>query len=118
MATPANSTGGTTRRSYNFVHNRADAPSINARLQSDPAGTGHITSRRRFRPIGSSVDDTEREGLAMFAGALALRLEGIVAKDAKSRYVEGRLLSGIGREIKSRAYQRQEKIEFHPRKSE
>src|SRR6185503_1812402 len=106
MATPANSTGGTTRRSYNFVHNRADAPSINARLQSDPAGTGHITSRRRFRPIGSSVDDTEREGLAMFAGALALRLEGIVAKDAKSRYVEGRLLSGIGREIKSRAYQR------------
>jgi len=32
------------------------------------------------RPI--YVDHIEREGLAMYAGALALRLEGIVAKDS------------------------------------
>jgi len=31
----------------------------------------------------------EREGLAMLAGALALGLEGIVAKDAASLYIEG-----------------------------
>ena len=31
----------------------------------------------------------EREGLAMYAGALTLGLEGIVAKDSKSLYVEG-----------------------------
>ena len=35
------------------------------------------------------VDHMEHEGLAMFAGALALGLEGIVAKDAKSPYVGG-----------------------------
>ena len=34
------------------------------------------------------VDHMEREGLAMFAGALALGLEGVVAKDAKSPYVD------------------------------
>jgi ATP-dependent DNA ligase len=35
------------------------------------------------------VEHVEREGLAVFAGALALDLEGIVAKDTKSPYVEG-----------------------------
>ena len=30
------------------------------------------------------VDHVENDGLAMFAGALALRLEGIVAKDSQS----------------------------------
>jgi ATP-dependent DNA ligase len=31
------------------------------------------------------VEHMEREGLSMFAGALALGLEGIVVNDAKSR---------------------------------
>jgi len=35
------------------------------------------------------VDHLEGQGLAMYAGALALGLEGIVAKDAKSPYIEG-----------------------------
>jgi bifunctional non-homologous end joining protein LigD len=35
------------------------------------------------------VDHMEREGLAMFAGALALGLEGVVAKDSKSPYRSG-----------------------------
>jgi bifunctional non-homologous end joining protein LigD len=35
------------------------------------------------------VDHVENHGLAMFAGALALGLEGIVAKDGQSPYIEG-----------------------------
>jgi len=35
------------------------------------------------------VEHIEKDGVAMFAGAMALGLEGIVAKDAKSPYVEG-----------------------------
>src|SRR4030095_14940213 len=35
------------------------------------------------------VDHIMGEGLAMFAGAFALGLEGVVAKDSKSPYVEG-----------------------------
>jgi ATP-dependent DNA ligase len=35
------------------------------------------------------VDHMENDGLAMYAGALVLGLEGIVAKDSKSPYVEG-----------------------------
>ena len=35
------------------------------------------------------VDHMEREGLGMFAGALGLGLEGIVAKDSQSPHVEG-----------------------------
>ena len=52
----------------------------------------------------------------MFAGALALGLEGIVAKDSKSPYVEGPRVSGHWLKIKAKDYQRQEKIEFRPRK--
>jgi bifunctional non-homologous end joining protein LigD len=36
------------------------------------------------------VDHMEREGLTMFAGALSLGLEGVVAKDSTSPYVEVR----------------------------
>ena len=39
------------------------------------------------------VEHIEHEGLSMFAGALALGLEGIVAKDSKSPYVEGPLVT-------------------------
>jgi ATP-dependent DNA ligase len=53
----------------------------------------------------------------MFAGALALGVEGIVAKDAKSPYVEGPRVTWHWQKIKNRDYQRQEKVEFHPRKA-
>lgn len=62
------------------------------------------------------VEPIEREGLAMFAGALSLGVEGIVAKDAKSPYVEGPRVSWHWQKIKNKDYQRQGKIEFHPRK--
>jgi hypothetical protein len=45
----------------------------------------------------------------MFAGALALGLEGIVAKDSSSPYIEGPRVT---------SYERKEKIEFHPPKSQ
>jgi bifunctional non-homologous end joining protein LigD len=63
------------------------------------------------------VDHITTEGLAMYAGALALGLEGIVAKDAKSPYSEGPRVTGHWLKIKDKNYERQEKIEFHPRKS-
>jgi len=63
------------------------------------------------------VDHIEGEGLAMFAGSLALGLEGIVAKDSKSPYVEGPRVTGHWLKINDKNYERQEKIEFHPRKS-
>ena len=44
----------------------------------------------RNRPRLLYVDYMQREGLAMFAGALALGLEGIVAKDSKSPTSKGR----------------------------
>jgi len=53
----------------------------------------------------------------MFAGSLALGLEGIVAKDSKSPYVEGPRVTGHWLKINDKNYERQEKIEFHPRKS-
>ena len=59
----------------------------------------------------------EREGLAMFAGALALALESIVAKDAASPDVEGPKETSHWLKIKDKNYQRQEKIESHPRKA-
>ena len=37
------------------------------------------------------VDHVKANGLGMFAGAMALGLEGVVAKDAKSPYIEGPL---------------------------
>jgi ATP-dependent DNA ligase len=54
----------------------------------------------------------EREGLVMFAGALALGLEGIVAKDGTSPYVEGPRETSYWLKIKDKNYERQEKIEF------
>jgi len=58
------------------------------------------------------VDHIEGQGLAMFAGALALGLEGIVAKDAKSPYVEGPTETWHWRKIKNREYKRKEKVEL------
>ena len=48
----------------------------------------------------------------MFAGALALGLEGIVAKDTKSPYVEGPLPTWHWQKIKNKSYKRQGKVEF------
>jgi len=59
------------------------------------------------------VDHITTEGVATFAGALALGLEGIVAKDAASPYVEGPRVTGHWLKIKDKNYERKEKIEFH-----
>lgn len=58
------------------------------------------------------VEHVEREGLAMFVGALALGVEGIVAKDAISPYVEGPRVTWHWQKIKNKEYKRQEKVEF------
>ena len=52
----------------------------------------------------------------MFAGALALGMEGIVAKDAESPYVEGSRVTWHWQKIKNRTYQRQGKVEFRQNK--
>jgi len=60
-------------------------------LRGEPLRKRKEKLRRLLRnqPRLLYVDHMEREGLAMFAGAMALGLEGIVAKDSKSPYVEG-----------------------------
>ena len=58
------------------------------------------------------VDHVEGAGFAMFAGALALKLEGVVAKDSRSLYIEGPRATGHWQKIKNREYKRQENIEF------
>lgn len=63
-------------------------------------------------PLLNYVDHVEAEGLAMFAGALVLKLEGIVAKDAKSPYVEGPRVTWHWQKVKNRGYKRQGKVEF------
>ena len=50
------------------------------------------------------VEHIEKDGVAMFAGAMALGLEGIVAKDAKSPYVEGPAVTGHWQKIKNSDY--------------
>ena len=63
------------------------------------------------------VDHIPTEGLNMCAGAMALGLEGVVAKDSKSPYVEGPTTTWHWQKIKNRDYKRKEPVEFHPRKS-
>jgi hypothetical protein len=53
----------------------------------------------------------------MFAGALALRLEGVVAKNAASPYVQGPQLTWHWQKIKSREYKRQGKVEFRQKRA-
>src|SRR5215510_16005438 len=48
------------------------------------------------------VDHIQNNGLGMYAGALALGLEGIVAKDAKSPYIEGPAVTQHWQKIKNR----------------
>ena len=68
-------------------------------------------------PLLIYVDHVEANGLGMFAGAMALGLEGVVAKDAKSPYIEGPLVTWHWQKIKSREYKRKEPVEFHQRKA-
>src|SRR5262245_60968597 len=56
------------------------------------------------------LDHVENDGLAMFAGALALGLEGVVAKDAKSPYVEGPAVTSHWLKIKNKNFQRKEPV--------
>src|SRR5262245_37160024 len=63
------------------------------------------------------LDHVENDGLAMFAGALALGLEGIVAKDAKSPYVEGPGENRFWLKIKNREFKRKKPVEFRQNKS-
>jgi ATP-dependent DNA ligase len=57
------------------------------------------------------VDHITTEGLAMFAGAPAVGLEGIVAKDPKSPYVEGPTETWHWQKIKNKDYKRQDKVD-------
>src|SRR5262245_48980211 len=63
------------------------------------------------------VDHIENDGLAMYAGALALGLEGIVAKDANSPYVEGPAENRFWLKIKNKDFKRKEPVEFHQKKA-
>ena len=51
----------------------------------------------------------------MFAGALTLGLEGIIAKDKNSQYIEGPTQTWHWQKIKNKDYARKEKIEFNRR---
>jgi bifunctional non-homologous end joining protein LigD len=61
------------------------------------------------------VDHVENDGLRLFAGALALGLEGIIAKDKNSHYIEGPTETWHWQNINNEQYKRQEKIEFRQR---
>lgn len=63
------------------------------------------------------VEHIEHDGLSMFAGAMALGLEGIVAKDGESPYVEGPTVTWHWQKIKNRDYKRKEPVEFRQRKA-
>src|SRR5688572_14952011 len=54
-----------------------------------PCHGERVYSRNFSGRTTPSADHITTEGLATYAGALALGLEGIVGKDAKSVYVEG-----------------------------
>ena len=58
------------------------------------------------------VDHVETQGLAMYAGTLALGMEGVVAKDSKSPYIEGPVQTWHWQKIKNKDFQRKEPVEF------
>jgi ATP-dependent DNA ligase len=58
-----------------------------------------------------------KNGAQTVCGALALGLEGIVAKDSKSPYVEGPLVTCHWQKIKNKDYKRQEKVEFRQKRA-
>ena len=48
------------------------------------------------------MEHVEKEGLAIYAGALALQLEGIVAKDSKARTWKAHEKHGTGKKLRTR----------------
>jgi bifunctional non-homologous end joining protein LigD len=58
------------------------------------------------------LDHVEEHGLHVFAYVLQLGLEGIVAKDRKSPYIPGPLLTRYWLKIKNPDFQRKEPVEF------
>ena len=58
------------------------------------------------------ADHIEREGLAMLAGAYALGLEGVVAKDGKGPYLEGPVENRFWLKIKNKDFKRERAVEF------
>jgi bifunctional non-homologous end joining protein LigD len=58
------------------------------------------------------LDHVEERGLHVFAYALVVGLEGIVAKDAKSPYIEGPQLTRYWLKIKNPSFERKEPVEF------
>src|SRR5687767_2466638 len=58
------------------------------------------------------ITEALAEHLAMFAGAVALGLEGVVAKDAHSPSVEGPRATWHWQKIKNKDYKRQGKVEL------
>jgi ATP-dependent DNA ligase len=58
------------------------------------------------------VDHIVGEGLAMFGGVRALGMEGIIAKDPTSHYVEEPTQTWHWQKIKSKDYERKKKVEF------
>ena len=58
------------------------------------------------------MEHIEQDGLAMLAGALTPGLEGIVAKDGKSPYVEDLRVTWHWQKIKSKNYEWQKQSSF------
>jgi bifunctional non-homologous end joining protein LigD len=58
------------------------------------------------------VEHIDHEGRGMFAGAVALGLEGVVAKDSKSPYAEGPRVTWHWQKINNKDYKRKGKVEF------
>jgi len=67
-------------------------------------------------PYLLEVEHFEHVGLSMLPGALALGLEGLVAKDAASPCIEGPRVTWHWQKIKNRLYQRKEPVEFRQNK--
>jgi hypothetical protein len=63
------------------------------------------------------VDHITTEGIATYAAALAMGLEGIVAKNAKSPYIGGPTQTWHWQKIKNRDYKRQRKEEFRQKRA-
>ena len=64
------------------------------------------------------VDHITTEGIATYAGALAMGLEGIVAKNTKSPYIGGPTQTWHWQKIKNRDYKRQRKVKFRQKRHE
>jgi bifunctional non-homologous end joining protein LigD len=62
------------------------------------------------------LDHVEERGLHVFAYVLVVGLEGIVAKDGNSPYIEGPQMTRYWLKVKNPSFERQEPIEFKPKR--